>query len=197
MRTLTSFIAVLLFVSPVSAYEQCSADFDGDGDVDAADLAELLSQWGPCPFCGDGNVDPGETCDPPDPGGACDQNCQSICSPDAGSCCHSSGVPGCDNPACCECICSLSSICCGGEGGVWDFICAQEASSPASAWVVECLECNGVDYSCCVAHPPAAGCDNVFCEVVVCITHAMGDCCSVAWDDSCATLANEVCGVCQ
>ena len=27
----------------------CPADFDGDGDVDAADLAQLLSAWGPCP----------------------------------------------------------------------------------------------------------------------------------------------------
>ena len=29
----------------------CLADFDGDGDVDAADLAELLSSWGPCVGC--------------------------------------------------------------------------------------------------------------------------------------------------
>ncbi len=27
----------------------CPADFDGDGDVDAADLANLLGAWGPCP----------------------------------------------------------------------------------------------------------------------------------------------------
>jgi hypothetical protein len=26
----------------------CPADFDGDGDVDAADLAVLLGSWGPC-----------------------------------------------------------------------------------------------------------------------------------------------------
>ncbi len=26
----------------------CLADFDGDGDVDAADLAELLAAWGLC-----------------------------------------------------------------------------------------------------------------------------------------------------
>ena len=42
--------------------ECCPADFDGDGDVDAADLAEPLSSWGPCPDCaadfdGDGDVD--------------------------------------------------------------------------------------------------------------------------------------------
>ena len=40
---------------------ECPADFDGSGDVNAADLAELLSSWGPCVDCpadfdGDGLV---------------------------------------------------------------------------------------------------------------------------------------------
>ncbi len=40
---------------------ECPADFDGSGDVSAADLAELLSNWGPCVGCpadfdGDGVV---------------------------------------------------------------------------------------------------------------------------------------------
>ncbi len=29
----------------------CASDFNGDDTVDAADLAVLLSQWGPCPGC--------------------------------------------------------------------------------------------------------------------------------------------------
>ena len=42
--------------------EACGPDLDGDGDVDAADLAELLADWGPCPGCAadldfDGDVD--------------------------------------------------------------------------------------------------------------------------------------------
>ncbi len=41
----------------------CPADFDGDGAVGAADLAELLGSWGPCEGCpadldDDGNVGP-------------------------------------------------------------------------------------------------------------------------------------------
>ena len=30
---------------------ECPADLDGSGDVSAADLAELLSSWGPCVAC--------------------------------------------------------------------------------------------------------------------------------------------------
>ena len=33
----------------IDTCETCPADFDGDGDVDAADLAELLGAWGSCP----------------------------------------------------------------------------------------------------------------------------------------------------
>lgn len=35
-------------ISVFAAPQPCPADFDGDGDVDAADLAELLVTWGPC-----------------------------------------------------------------------------------------------------------------------------------------------------
>ncbi len=51
-----------LFIAGVVAL---GPDLDGDGDVDAADLAELLASWGPCPGCpadfnGDGSVDAGD-----------------------------------------------------------------------------------------------------------------------------------------
>lgn len=41
---------------------ECPQDLDGDGNVDAADLAQLLGNWGPCPDCpadfdGDNDVD--------------------------------------------------------------------------------------------------------------------------------------------
>ncbi|MCZ6652403.1 MAG: hypothetical protein O7D91_05180, partial [Planctomycetota bacterium] len=39
-----------------------NGDLDGDGDTDAADLAQLLGSWGQCPLCpadlnGDGIID--------------------------------------------------------------------------------------------------------------------------------------------
>lgn len=54
----------------------CPADLDGDGDVDAADLAELLSSWGPCVGCpadfdGDGDVDAADLADLLAAWGAC------------------------------------------------------------------------------------------------------------------------------
>ena len=52
----------LLTVLISQAVLSCLADLNADGVVDAADLAELLSSWGPCGECAtdfdqDGNVD--------------------------------------------------------------------------------------------------------------------------------------------
>ena len=46
----------------------CSADFNDDGAVDAADLAQLLVTWGPCGGCpadfnADGNIDGSDLAD--------------------------------------------------------------------------------------------------------------------------------------
>ena len=40
----------------------CPSDLDGDGAINAADLAQLLASWGPCGDCeadfnGDGMID--------------------------------------------------------------------------------------------------------------------------------------------
>ena len=59
-----------LGVDVLELRESIPQDFDVDGDVDAADLAELLSSWGPCPLpCVPG--DPADTC-PADFDGDCD-----------------------------------------------------------------------------------------------------------------------------
>ena len=103
MRSVASFIAAaVLFSSPswapdpaketdsrpkdyVAQIGHCPEDLDGDGQVRVPDLIMLLAAWGPCPFCGDGVVDPSEQCDPPDPE-VCDKNCQSICTGNTNGC---------------------------------------------------------------------------------------------------------------
>jgi hypothetical protein len=41
----------VLFLDGIPTAGQCPADFDGDGAVNAADLAQLLGAWGPCADC--------------------------------------------------------------------------------------------------------------------------------------------------
>ena len=170
MRSLTSFIAVLLFLSPalVSASEHCQADFDGDGDVDAADLAELLASWGPCPECGDDAVNlPGESCDGADAGvlgcSASDSGLGSACRDDCSCCGDSLLQPGeeCDPPDGENC------------GDNCQFI---------------------VPPDCCFPHGPAAGCEVTTCESAVCAVDSF--CCTTEWDLFCVLEAAELCPVC-
>ena len=47
-RLLNLIIAATLLPSAGHA-QSCTADLNGDGEVDGADMAALLAQWGPCP----------------------------------------------------------------------------------------------------------------------------------------------------
>ena len=180
MRSLASFIAVLLFVAPVSAYEHCSADFDGNGVVNAADLAELLSQWGPCEECGDGVVEGAEECDPPD-GVFCDANCVFLPPPD---CCSPHPSAGCENPICESAVCVVDFFCCNN----WDVSCAWTAA-------IVCPECFG--YDCCFDHgkKAPAGCTDIVCSDRVC--GILPECCSDVWEPDCADLAADECAQCD
>ncbi|MFQ5414815.1 MAG: M12 family metallo-peptidase, partial [Phycisphaerae bacterium] len=92
------------------------------------DTRLCLDGSGPPPVCGNGIVEPGEQCDPPD-GVTCDANCQFIgnpvCTPSAGDCCTANGTPGCNDSACCDAICAFDPFCCDTS---WDSICANEAA---------------------------------------------------------------------
>jgi hypothetical protein len=66
-----------------------AAPICGDGACDATvgeTCTTCAADCGLCPFCGDGVVNPGETCDPPD-GVSCDASCQiiSACAMDVGT----------------------------------------------------------------------------------------------------------------
>ena len=182
MRSLASFIAVLLFLFPawVSASEHCPADFDGDGDVDAADLAELLASWGPCPLCGNGVVDPGEQCDPPN-GLSCDDSCQL----QPTDCCSPHVTAGCEDPICEASVCEVDSFCC---DSFWDGQCALEAAEL-------CPECLGLD--CCFEHF-SPGCTDPDCESAVCGIEPLccGDGLGFVWDQTCTDLAADNCSQC-
>ena len=75
------------------------------------------------PVCGNGVVEPGEQCDPPD-GVSCDAECQTI----GHSCCETGG-PGCNDPDIEDCVCNIwgAPSCC------------------TTAWGRDvCLHCRGV-----------------------------------------------------
>ncbi len=177
-RIMAVALGVLLFLAPsrVGAFGHCDADLNGDGEIGPADLAMLLASWGPCPFCGDGNVDPGEDCDPPD-GKTCDENCLFIPT----NCCSPHLFSGCEEPICESLVCDLDPFCCDTE---WDFICATAAAEL-------CPVCFGID--CCFSHV-STGCTDPVCEALVCAFFP--SCCKVAWNASCADLAADLCERC-
>ncbi len=94
--------------------------------------------------CGDGAVDPGETCDGAALGGAtcesqgfegggalaCDAGCgafdTSACVDWAGSCCAANSSPGCGDTSCAEAVCMVDPFCCSGD---WDELCASLADA--------------------------------------------------------------------
>lgn len=107
----------------------CVGDLNGNGAVDATDLAVLLGAWGS--------------------GTAADLNLDGVVNatdlalvlgawgPCATSdCCDAHGSAGCDQPGCTQCVCEIDPFCCGTQ---WDAICAGEAAD-------ECLaacQCTG------------------------------------------------------
>jgi len=179
-RIMAVALGVLLFLSPlVSAFEHCPADLNGDGEVGPADLAMLLASWGPCPgVCGDGVLNPGEECDPPN-GVNCDENCQFMPS----DCCFPHGFPpGCEDPICEALVCDLDPFCCDIK---WDPVCAFAA-------IELCPECFGTD--CCFVHG-TAGCTDPDCEEIIC--DIFPSCCVVAWDQDCVLFAGFFCDQCM
>ncbi|MFQ5414970.1 MAG: thrombospondin type 3 repeat-containing protein, partial [Phycisphaerae bacterium] len=137
-------------------------DSDGDLVLDIVDACPdtpagaTVDVFGcPVPECGNGIVELGETCDPPD-GATCSSNCQTIacgngvvdqgeqCDPPDGVTCDAScqnigggagcgngdcfavhGNPGCDDAACCAVICPVDPFCC---DTLWDETCVEEAN---------------------------------------------------------------------
>ena len=150
-----------------------------DGDPCTVDSCEFVDQSWVCinvpivPCCGNGIVEEGEECDPPD-GVNCDDNCQLIgACPGPGDCCTANGTPGCEDEECCNAVCAGDPFCC---DTVWDGFCAEAAH----------VICGFCVSDCCIPHP-TPGCDDFTCEDAVCFIDPF--CCSSAWDQTCVEWA--------
>ena len=49
LLSLVAAVAMTFGVSTSSAQAQCASDITGDGQINGADLAQLLADWGSCP----------------------------------------------------------------------------------------------------------------------------------------------------
>ncbi|MCP3904862.1 MAG: hypothetical protein GY715_14645 [Planctomycetes bacterium] len=117
----------------------CPEDLNGNGSVDFADILAVIGAWGSCAEPGACCLDnlscivvteaacdaqagtfqgTGTTC------GSID--CFAACVAGSGSCFASGPTPGCDDPYCCNLVCTLDPYCC---DVMWDLTCVQEANS--------------------------------------------------------------------
>ncbi len=136
-----------------------SCDFDGGG-VGIVDFLKLLANWGDCPGAGG-------------------------CDGASGACCIANGSPGCDDPTCCDAVCSDDPFCCDVD---WDQMCADSALDLCGG----CGDCTMPDP---VGSP---GCSDPVCQALVCAIDPF--CCDIAWDSVCAGDAADFCdcgGACK
>jgi len=104
--------------------------------------------------------------------------------PGAGYCIESNGSPGCDDSECCETICVADPFCCDTE---WDSVCADMAA-------LTCGSCGAEAAGNCYAEHTTPSCENSACCDAVCEIDSF--CCNTEWDDICAGIAAEACGMC-
>ena len=104
--------------------------------------------------------------------------------PGDGSCYQANGTPGCNDPACCETVCTVDIFCC---EVAWDLACKEQAN-------VLCGACGDPGAGDCYTANNTPGCDDLDCCRIVC--EIVPFCCEVAWDELCKELANDLCGNC-
>lgn len=109
-----------------------------------------------------------------------------------GDCCIPHASPNCSDEACCDTVCSLDPNCCSDS---WNSQCAFLAQ-------IHCGTCGLPDYTCgsmdtgdCCSVSSNPSCNDASCCQMVC--DQLPHCCSTEWDGSCATAAEEMCGVCN
>jgi hypothetical protein len=120
-----------------------------------------------------------------------DQSCADLaiercrqCGTNAASCLEVHPTPGCEDEKCCQAVCNVLPECCAID---WDEACVQRA-------VQLCAGCGD----------PAAGpCDQAhgtpYCSDAACcqtVCELRPECCEVAWDVVCVSLADSQCSTC-
>ncbi|MBM4111449.1 MAG: hypothetical protein FJ254_08870 [Phycisphaerae bacterium] len=98
----------------------------------------------------------------------------------AGDCFSESGMPYCDDAACCGQVCAVDPTCCLTN---WDSTCVQNARE-------ECLQCGDPVGSCFVEHE-LPNCIDADCCATVCAIEP--SCCNVTWDSPCVEQAIAEC----
>jgi len=111
--------------------------------------------------------------------------------PGPGDCEKAHATPLCDDPSCCNAVCTYDPTCCRIE---WDTQCAtlaiQTCRVPSGEdWP---CPCEGDCYTARDEDDPRPGCEDASCCSVVCRIDEL--CCTENWDENCATIASFYCG---
>ncbi len=144
------------------------------------------------PFCCDNQWDLTCAAMANDPDTGCSICVNEACTETSGTCCLANGTPGCDDPQCCNTVCSIDPFCC---DVTFDAQCAATAQAECGDLCTPEGCGDAIAISCCGANIPelqTAGCNNEACCNTVCAEDAF--CCDTAWDLACALTANDLCG---
>lgn len=112
--------------------------------------------------------------------------------PGTGDCMQTNSTPLCNDPACCNAVCTYDPVCC---REVWDNdcvvvalnICITPSSEPD--WNCPCL---GSCFEGREKDEPSPGCEDASCCSAVC--NVDPSCCTTNWDQECADYAVQFCG---
>ncbi len=110
------------------------------------------------------------------------ENCQLYCgSTTAGDCLAYHDTPYCNEPTCCDAVCSYDPFCC---ESMWDLTCVDEAFQI-------CLGCGDPAAGSCYLQHSHPSCDDILCCEAVCSADPY--CCLSQWDAACQFAAFEQC----
>ena len=109
--------------------------------------------------------------------------------PSTGNCCVPTLGPVCSDSVCCAAVCQVDPSCCQGQ---WDAICVSIAVGLVDACPCEGPTCGSAGTGSCFKGHPTPFCDQGGCCSIIC-GKVMPECCTIAWDDACASFATIFC----